>query len=104
MPSLRGVSSQSPFPTGSGAELQSFLRFEKTDFFALSSFFSVSIWFPGTFSKLLFYLFIDKLIGYSPQKCSFYFYFVCSQLCYLPSLYDSFFNDGYFEASWDNVL
>lgn len=32
MPSLRGISSQSPFPADSSAELESFLRFEKTDF------------------------------------------------------------------------
>ena len=50
MPTSRGISSQSPFPTDSSAELESFLRFEKTDFLLSAHFFSVSIWFPRTFS------------------------------------------------------
>lgn len=88
MPTSRGISSQSPFPTDSSAELESFLRFEKTDFLLSAHFFSVSIWFPRTFSKLLFYLFTDKLIGYYPQKCSFFIFilFVLNFAIFLPSM------------------
>lgn len=39
MPTLRGISSQSPFPADSSAELKSFLRFEKTDFLLSAHFF-----------------------------------------------------------------